>query len=248
MLSSRLLQRASLILELCSLTTHRCCHWSLCKDRVKDVLAALEGEKVVQFTKENLDILQKALVVGCKDGEECSICFESIDLHQPVITACKHMFGKDCILEWIGTGGGGNKKGTCPQCRAQLTSESLVELSLETEDPGEFDSETRSSKTEELVKIVELSLKDPKSKIIIFSQWTSFLDVIQHILEESNFGCSRIDGKMTVEKRDRAVAALNDDPNTRVMLASLSACSVGLNLVAADTVILADSCEYLKIR
>lgn len=200
---------------------------------------------MVKFTKENLEILQKALVVGCKDGEECSICFDSIDLHQPVITACKHMFGKDCIMEWINTRGPGNNKGSCPQCRAELTPELLVELSLKEEISEEFDSETRSSKTEELVKIVELSLKDPKSKIIIFSQWTSFLDVIQHILEEAKFGCSRIDGKMTVEKRDKAVAALYGDPDTRVMLASLSACSVGLNLVAADTVILADSCEYL---
>ena len=41
--------------------TYRCCHWSLCKSRVKDVLAVLEGEKVVKFTPENLEILQKAL-------------------------------------------------------------------------------------------------------------------------------------------------------------------------------------------
>ena len=195
---------------------------------------------MVKFTPENLEILQKALVVGCKDGEECSICFESIDLHQPVITACKHLFGKDCILQWIGTG---SQKGPCPQCRADLTPESLVELSLESEDAEEFDSETRSSKTEELLKILELTLKDPKSKIIIFSQWTSFLDVIQHILDEAQLKSCRIDGKMTVEKRDRAVAALYNDSDTRVMLASLSACSVGLNLVVADTVILADSCK-----
>lgn len=221
---------------------NRCCHWSLCKSRVKDVLAVLEGEKVVKFTPENLEILQKALVVGCRDGEECSICFESIDLHQPAITACKHMFGKDCILQWIGTG---DKKGTCPQCRADLTPESLVDLSLESDVAEEFDSDTRSSKTEELLKIVELTLKDPKSKIIVFSQWTSFLDVIQHILDEAKLKSCRIDGKMTVEKRDWAVTALYDDPDTKVMLASLSACSVGLNLVAADTVILADSCEYM---
>lgn len=36
---------------------------------------------------------------------------------------------------------------------------------------------------------------------------------------------------------------LQDDPECRVLLASLAVCSVGLNLVAADTVILSDSCE-----
>lgn len=40
--------------------------------------------------------------------------------------------------------------------------------------------------------------------------------------------------------------ALQDDPECRIMLASLAACSVGLNLVAADTVILSDSCEYAQ--
>jgi SWI/SNF-related matrix-associated actin-dependent regulator of chromatin subfamily A3 len=34
---------------------------------------------------------------------------------------------------------------------------------------------------------------------------------------------------------------LDEDPETRILLASLSVCSVGLNLVAANTVILADS-------
>lgn len=37
------------------------------------------------------------------------------------------------------------------------------------------------------------------------------------------------------------MTALRDDPECRIMLASLAVCSVGLNLVAADTVILADS-------
>lgn len=35
--------------------------------------------------------------------------------------------------------------------------------------------------------------------------------------------------------------ALQDDPDTKIMLASLAVCSVGLNLVAADTVVLTDS-------
>lgn len=37
------------------------------------------------------------------------------------------------------------------------------------------------------------------------------------------------------------MTALESDPDTKILLASLAVCSVGLNLVAADTVILADS-------
>ena len=60
-------------------------------------------------------------------------------------------------------------------------------------------------------------------------------------LQEAGYGYVRIDGSLAAPKRDAAIHALDHDPNTRIMLASLSVCSVGLNLVAADTVILADS-------
>lgn len=52
---------------------------------------------------------------------------------------------------------------------------------------------------------------------------------------------TRIDGAMPTHARDAAMASLESDPSTRFLLASLSVCSVGLNLIAADTVILADS-------
>jgi SWI/SNF-related matrix-associated actin-dependent regulator of chromatin subfamily A3 len=52
---------------------------------------------------------------------------------------------------------------------------------------------------------------------------------------------ARIDGSMSTHVRDAAISALESDPDTRILLASLSVCSVGLNLIAADTVILPDS-------
>lgn len=52
---------------------------------------------------------------------------------------------------------------------------------------------------------------------------------------------------MTPKARDSAMEALQDDPECRIMLASLAVCSVGLNLVSADTVILSDSCGYTQL-
>ena len=63
-------------------------------------------------------------------------------------------------------------------------------------------------------------------------RWTSFLKIIQKQLENKDIKFCRIDGSM---------AALDNDPECRIMLASLAVCSVGPNLVAADTVIFADS-------
>jgi SWI/SNF-related matrix-associated actin-dependent regulator of chromatin subfamily A3 len=60
-------------------------------------------------------------------------------------------------------------------------------------------------------------------------------------LEKNNFTYARIDGTMSASQRDAAMELLEKDDNTTVLLASLGVCSVGLNLVAANQVILADS-------
>jgi SWI/SNF-related matrix-associated actin-dependent regulator of chromatin subfamily A3 len=131
-------------------------------------------------------------------------------------------------------------------CRAELSEDNLVEPAPEhsaKEEEEQLDTNTKSSKTEALLKILQATLKKEGSKVIIFSQWTSFLTVIQHQLDEAGYGYTRIDGSMSPNQRDSAIRALDYDPSTRIMLASLAVCSVGLNLVSADTVILADSCK-----
>lgn len=213
-----------------------CNHWTLARERVNDLLKLFEDQKVVSLTEKNIPILQKALQLMIDNGEECAICFEEISQHQPVITACKHVFGKPCISRTI------DLQGKCPYCRAELTHESLVEAD-EAINRVEVDDLSKSSKTEALVKILHASLKNEGSKVIVFSQWTSFLDIIGLRLHEAGLPFVRIDGSMVKKKRDASIQALNEDPNTRILLASLQVCSVGLNLVAADTVVLADSCK-----
>lgn len=46
---------------------------------------------------------------------------------------------------------------------------------------------------------------------------------------------------MPASARDAAIESLNSDPDCTIMLASLSVCSVGLNLCAASQVIMSDS-------
>lgn len=127
-------------------------------------------------------------------------------------------------------------------CRAHLEDKQvLVHPAVDAKEEANIDTNTQSSKTEALMSILNASRKDPLSKVVIFSQWTSFLNVIQHQLEEAGMKYTRIDGTMTAAARDKAMTALETDPDTRILLASLAVCSVGLNLVSADTVIMADS-------
>jgi SWI/SNF-related matrix-associated actin-dependent regulator of chromatin subfamily A3 len=223
------------VLEILLRMRQVCCHWKLCGARVTDLIALLEKDEVVTLTKENVAALQALLQINIDNQDECSICLEI--LHNPVITACKHAFGQECIERTI------ELQHKCPMCRAELVGKDvLVHPAVETTaDDASLDVDTKSSKTEALMKILAASRKDPLSKVVIFSQWTSFLDMIQAQLVEADMKFTRIDGSMAASKRDASMSALENDPETRILLASLAVCSVGLNLVAADTVILADS-------
>ncbi|KAL8803942.1 MAG: hypothetical protein Q9200_006027 [Gallowayella weberi] len=213
-----------------------CNHWELCGERITSVLAALETSKVVDLTPANRQALQDMLQLSIDSHEDCPICLEP--LHEPVITACAHSFGYTCIEKVIET------QHRCPMCRAEpLEIESLVRpgKGLGESADNDVDISTTSSKVDALIKILQASRGKEGNKVVIFSQWTSFLDIIQHQLEENGWKYCRIDGSMKANQRDVAMNMLSNDPDCRIMLASLAVCSVGLNLVAANHVILADS-------
>lgn len=77
-------------------------------------------------------------------------------------------------------------------------------------------------------------------KTIIFSQWTSMLDLMEESLNQNSIKYRRLDGTMTLVARDRAVKEFNTYPEVTVMLMSLKAGNLGLNMVAACHVILLD--------
>ncbi|PQE03808.1 SNF2 family domain-containing protein [Rutstroemia sp. NJR-2017a BBW] len=222
------------ILEILLRLRQVCSHWKLCESRVAGLMEAIEKDDIVVLNKENRLALQMLLQLSIDNHEECSICLE--ELHSPVITACKHVFGLQCIERTI------ELQQKCPLCRANLPdTKFLVEPAREVAQDEEINTDEQSSKTEALMEILKATHRDPLSKVVIFSQWTSFLNIIQKQLEQAGYKFARIDGSMKPEQRDRGMQALDQDPECRILLASLAVCSVGLNLVAADTVILADS-------
>ncbi|XP_011095177.1 helicase-like transcription factor CHR28 [Sesamum indicum] len=79
-----------------------------------------------------------------------------------------------------------------------------------------------------------------REKAIVFSQWTSMLDLVEMSLKNSCINYRRLDGTMSIAARDKAVKEFNTDPEVDVMLMSLKAGNLGLNMVAACRVILLD--------
>jgi SNF2 family DNA or RNA helicase len=94
-----------------------------------------------------------------------------------------------------------------------------------------------SSKVEALIAALENAAADGH-KALVFSQWTSLLDLIEPHLKEAGIDFLRLDGST----RDRAAVTTGFQApgGPPVMLVSLKAGGTGLNLTAADHVFLCD--------
>ncbi|KAH6825201.1 SNF2 domain-containing protein / helicase domain-containing protein / zinc finger protein-like protein [Perilla frutescens var. hirtella] len=96
------------------------------------------------------------------------------------------------------------------------------------------------SRTSDLCRDLNSSVEAVGQKAIVFSQWTGMLDLLESCLKSSGIQYRRLDGTMPIAARDRAVKDFNLLPEVSVMIMSLKAASLGLNMVAACNVLLLD--------
>jgi superfamily II DNA or RNA helicase len=101
--------------------------------------------------------------------------------------------------------------------------------------PGQF--ATGSSKLAVLLESLEEAVAEGH-KALVFSQWTSLLDLVEPHLTSAEIPFARLDGS-TVD-RESVVSRFQADDGPPVLLISLRAGGVGLNLTAADHVFLLD--------
>ncbi len=95
----------------------------------------------------------------------------------------------------------------------------------------------RSSKIDLLMEQLEKSLAN-EHKALVFSQWTSLLDIIEGEFFEKKLPYYRIDGQ--TKNRQDIVDKFQTDGQPNVLLMSLKAGGVGLNLTAADHIFIVD--------
>uniref|UniRef100_A0ACD5XWD7 Uncharacterized protein n=1 Tax=Avena sativa TaxID=4498 RepID=A0ACD5XWD7_AVESA len=79
-------------------------------------------------------------------------------------------------------------------------------------------------------------------KVLIFSQWTKVLDLLDYYLDVKGLKVCRIDGSVKLEERRKQIAEFNDlNSGMNVFILSTRAGGLGINLTSADTCILYDS-------
>ncbi|XP_075657940.1 protein CHROMATIN REMODELING 19 [Castanea sativa] len=84
------------------------------------------------------------------------------------------------------------------------------------------------------------SLKQGGHRVLIFSQWTSMLDILEWGLDVIGVTYKRLDGSTQVTERQTIVDTFNNDTSIFACLLSTRAGGQGLNLTGADTVIIHD--------
>ncbi|XP_072040298.1 lymphoid-specific helicase-like [Amphiura filiformis] len=85
------------------------------------------------------------------------------------------------------------------------------------------------------------ALKERGHKVLLFSQMTTMLDIIEDFCLYRNHSYCRLDGRMAFADRQQQISDYNKDPNKFIFLLSTRAGGLGINLTAADTVIIYDS-------
>ncbi|KAK1759669.1 transcription termination factor 2 [Echria macrotheca] len=116
---------------------------------------------------------------------------------------------------------------------------SKIQRAAKTKKKKENNSVMVSAKIRELLSI--LRKEAGEHKFIVFSQFTSMLDLVEpFLLSQPGLKFVRYDGKMANDAREAALHALRTDPHTRILLCSLKCGSLGLNLTAATRVIIVE--------
>jgi superfamily II DNA or RNA helicase len=96
-----------------------------------------------------------------------------------------------------------------------------------------------SSKLSYLEELLDGLFADPGCKAILFSEWTTMLNLIEPMLRKRKLDYVRLDGSVPQKNRQALVHRFRDDPNCRLFITT-NAGSTGLNLQAANTVINVD--------
>jgi SNF2 family DNA or RNA helicase len=104
---------------------------------------------------------------------------------------------------------------------------------------------TPSTKMRHLLEVIQQKLEDPTAKIVAYSQFTSFLDLCGAYLRAQGISVLQYQGSMSAPERQECLDRFNtptdlEGGHHRVLLLSLKAGGVGLNLTISNVVVALD--------
>jgi len=212
---------------------------------------------------KNLDILEAQ-----DANQECASCGMNPD--SSILTTCNHIYCKDCFLYEIEVNNGTFPCILCGDKLTKKSIAQQKESSLEMEEEeekqngnGNGDGDEEKKPKKKYVKFVvpegkiepstkmQALIDDVKAwgdsevggrpnKAVVFSQWTSVLDILARCLDQEDILYERLDGSMTRATREAAMDRFKTDDQIPVFLMSLKAGNLGVNMTSANHVYMLD--------
>ncbi|RSL60213.1 DNA repair protein RAD5 [Fusarium duplospermum] len=182
---------------------------------------------------------------------ECPLCFEE-PMNDQTVTGCWHSACKKCLLDYIKHETDRAVMPRCFNCREPLNQRDLFEVVRHDDDPDKVSKKPKislqrvgvndsSAKVVALIsELRALRREHPKMKSVVFSQFTSFLSLIEPALTRANVKYLRLDGSLAQKARAAVLAEFTEKKGFTVLLLSLRAGGVGLNLTSAGRVFMMD--------
>lgn len=212
------------------------------------------GEQDVA-NKYGAHVLQQ---IQSEANNECPICSEE-PMVEPAVTGCWHSACKECLLNYIEHQKDKHTLPLCFNCREPINQRDIFEIIHHTPSSPSDDlysatqplasprislsrvGNVSSAKIAALTThLKKLRRDDRLAKSVVFSQFTSFLDLIAPALARADIPTLRFDGAMTQKARAACISEFTDHKKGVVLLLSLRAGGVGLNLTAAKRVFMMD--------
>lgn len=194
------------------------------------------------------DLLLKKHAQGGQNVLICNICDEPAE--EAIRSRCHHEFCRSCVKSYVQSCEGSGTTADCPRCHIPLTIdfeqpdiEQDEELVKKTSIINRIKMEnwTSSTKIEMLVyDLYKLRSKKQTLKSIVFSQFTSMLQLIEWRLRRAGFNTVMLDGSMTPAQRQKSIEYFMNNADVEVFLVSLKAGGVALNLTEASRVFIVD--------
>lgn len=203
------------------------------------------AKKSVPSTMRNINQSRRS------DRTPCTSC--EMSAKEARVVNCGHVYCVDCLLR-ITTMHLTEVNGpTAPRCTGEGCGEVMgipERLDTEADDlPRWLDTKGGvypSAKTDEVKSQISKWLDpnepdgDPTNKILVFTHWHEMIHILSKIFQLAGWNFDAMYGKVTQKERETITKKFQTDPSVKILLLTYGTGGVGLNLTAANRVILMD--------
>jgi len=197
-----------------------------------------------------------------------SMCHQCNDMpEEPKLSVpCNHLFCSECIKVLLESGQASNVEATCPVCQGPISGSvdptAMKQIAAQAGDRPEIQevkprkgkkkddfewlsikgAYLMSTKVQAIASTLEAWIaKDEKAKIIVFTLFIPMVKVLGMLCRQKGWGFEEYTGQTSADQRIRALQHWKDpERDQKILLMSMKAGGLGLNLVEASYVVIVD--------